>query len=603
MAAGGPRSCTERPWDHWVAALGRDQPLRDHPLASSPSTATPSPSPNPDAGSVSGSGSGSRKREGRPRLRRALQPLHGQLPAAPPLLALCALCGAAIALCAARAHLVERHATPLPPLPLPPPPPVLPLTPPPAPPPLPPPHRHKRRSRTHDHQHVSEPVVPDLPPPDTPPIAPPPPPPPPPVVWIEPEPPKRVEPEIVEPVEPVAAYQEEAPAAAPAPAPAPIPTPERIEPVQTVPAKSKLKSSKSSSNKPKYAVREFDPNKHCGVVTGDVTKPCTRSLTCKSHALSLRRMVSGRIKPFDALLAEHRAAKQGVLPAPTPPPPPIVAVSPGLSSPILPVPTPIEVSLPTFTAASPDRKPPTAGYYSTILPPAVVETLPIAVPEEADLVPLLHGDVVECLGGQIDIAEPQQPPPPPPAPEIPQLPEYRPSDVHWYANSPRPLAACTFSTCQMGNALLLSKRLATVRSDFKSTVVRQHAKGGSSNSFYNFSQGGLAKAVHVNSGVKYTVPKVRKLVMACPAFSGTGVKTDPNVYYNNQSGSGRQNGHLFASKRPFLDDFEDETKCMRTSGPSVNSVRGDLKVTKHSSQTDMLELNFMFDPLMANEKC
>ncbi|XP_070558265.1 ataxin-7-like protein 1 isoform X2 [Ptychodera flava] len=56
--------------------------------------------------------------------------------------------------------------------------------------------------------------------------------------------------------------------------------------------------------------REFDANKHCGVWINDIQKHCTRSLTCKTHALSLRRAVQGRRKPFDELLAEHRARRE-----------------------------------------------------------------------------------------------------------------------------------------------------------------------------------------------------------------------------------------------------------------------------------------------------
>lgn len=70
--------------------------------------------------------------------------------------------------------------------------------------------------------------------------------------------------------------------------------------------------SKSSSMDRKNLLlkdREYDADRHCGVLTGDLLKPCTRSLTCKSHSLSLRRMVSGRSKPFDKLLTEHRATK------------------------------------------------------------------------------------------------------------------------------------------------------------------------------------------------------------------------------------------------------------------------------------------------------
>ncbi|KAJ1161297.1 hypothetical protein NDU88_001784 [Pleurodeles waltl] len=53
--------------------------------------------------------------------------------------------------------------------------------------------------------------------------------------------------------------------------------------------------------------RVFDPNKHCGVLDPETKKPCTRSLTCKTHSLSHRRAVPGRHKHFDILLAEHKA--------------------------------------------------------------------------------------------------------------------------------------------------------------------------------------------------------------------------------------------------------------------------------------------------------
>ncbi|XP_022333263.2 uncharacterized protein LOC111130463 [Crassostrea virginica] len=59
--------------------------------------------------------------------------------------------------------------------------------------------------------------------------------------------------------------------------------------------------------------REYDCNKHCGVIVEETGKSCTRSLTCKTHALSLRRKVPGRRKPFDDLLKEHREAKEILL--------------------------------------------------------------------------------------------------------------------------------------------------------------------------------------------------------------------------------------------------------------------------------------------------
>ncbi|XP_076358614.1 uncharacterized protein LOC143251125 isoform X2 [Tachypleus tridentatus] len=61
--------------------------------------------------------------------------------------------------------------------------------------------------------------------------------------------------------------------------------------------------------------REYDPNIHCGVVISETGKPCTHSLTCKTHPLSMRRKVSGRRKKFDELLADHRASKEATLKA------------------------------------------------------------------------------------------------------------------------------------------------------------------------------------------------------------------------------------------------------------------------------------------------
>nr|KAG5711310.1 hypothetical protein BaRGS_006007 [Batillaria attramentaria] len=90
--------------------------------------------------------------------------------------------------------------------------------------------------------------------------------------------------------------------------------------MSTVSSSNSSSKSKKSPKERKFLPckdREFDPNKHCGVVTEDAGKgrPCTRSLTCKTHALGLRRAVQGRKKPFDELLREHKAAKEALLKA------------------------------------------------------------------------------------------------------------------------------------------------------------------------------------------------------------------------------------------------------------------------------------------------
>ncbi|CAL8338145.1 unnamed protein product [Lota lota] len=72
----------------------------------------------------------------------------------------------------------------------------------------------------------------------------------------------------------------------------------------------KQESSNASSRRHLYkrlSDREFNPDIHCGVMDMTARKPCTRSLTCKTHSLSQRRAVTGRRKRFDTLLAEHKS--------------------------------------------------------------------------------------------------------------------------------------------------------------------------------------------------------------------------------------------------------------------------------------------------------
>ena len=65
--------------------------------------------------------------------------------------------------------------------------------------------------------------------------------------------------------------------------------------------------------KPTGREREYDPNKHCGVWDADAKRNCTRSLTCKSHSVYLKRKVINRSGPFDELLAAHKAEKEAAL--------------------------------------------------------------------------------------------------------------------------------------------------------------------------------------------------------------------------------------------------------------------------------------------------
>ncbi|KAJ2483267.1 Glucosamine-6-phosphate isomerase (Glucosamine-6-phosphate deaminase) (GNPDA) (GlcN6P deaminase) [Coemansia sp. RSA 2131] len=51
----------------------------------------------------------------------------------------------------------------------------------------------------------------------------------------------------------------------------------------------------------------LDLDRQCGVVAEAGTAPCTRSLTCKTHSMAMKRAVRGRSNMFDALLQAHLA--------------------------------------------------------------------------------------------------------------------------------------------------------------------------------------------------------------------------------------------------------------------------------------------------------
>ncbi|KAJ8261854.1 hypothetical protein GJAV_G00159230 [Gymnothorax javanicus] len=74
----------------------------------------------------------------------------------------------------------------------------------------------------------------------------------------------------------------------------------------TILDKKQQNGTKGSRPYKRISGRIFDPNKHCGVLDPESKRPCTRSLTCKTHSLTHRRAVPGRKKLFDSLLAEHK---------------------------------------------------------------------------------------------------------------------------------------------------------------------------------------------------------------------------------------------------------------------------------------------------------
>ncbi|XP_054832846.1 ataxin-7 isoform X2 [Eublepharis macularius] len=94
----------------------------------------------------------------------------------------------------------------------------------------------------------------------------------------------------------------------------PLPSPGQIlngKGLLPVPPYLEKKQDETTNNRKflhkRLSEREFDPDIYCGVVDIETKKPCTRSLTCKTHSLTQRRAVQGRRKRFDLLLAEHKS--------------------------------------------------------------------------------------------------------------------------------------------------------------------------------------------------------------------------------------------------------------------------------------------------------
>jgi hypothetical protein len=77
--------------------------------------------------------------------------------------------------------------------------------------------------------------------------------------------------------------------------------------------KPKKKKKKKDKDEPRKVIplkdRAFHPDQHCGVCLPEEAHPCTRSLTCKTHSIALRRAVAGRSHSFDTLLAAHKKAR------------------------------------------------------------------------------------------------------------------------------------------------------------------------------------------------------------------------------------------------------------------------------------------------------
>ncbi|XP_038191714.1 ataxin-7-like protein 1 isoform X7 [Arvicola amphibius] len=232
------------------------------------------------------------------------------------------------------------------------------------------------------------------------------------------------------------------------------PSPEKIlngKAVLSAAIDKKHPNGAKTSNKPyrRLSEREFDPNKHCGVLDPETKKPCTRSLTCKTHSLSHRRAVPGRKKQFDLLLAEHKAksrekevkehlltSAREILPNP-PPPGPVPDFLQGSSGSSVP-----EPKVPS---------PPKARPLNSVLPrPSSANSISSSTSSNQSAytpelpLPPAGGDLASRLSsdeGEMDGAE-----------------ESEKLDCQFSAHHPRPLAFCSFGSRLMGRGFYVFDR-------------------------------------------------------------------------------------------------------------------------------------------------
>ncbi|XP_066973447.1 mucin-2-like isoform X1 [Macrobrachium rosenbergii] len=271
--------------------------------------------------------------------------------------------------------------------------------------------------------------------------------------------------------------------------------------------------------------REYDAEVHCGVLVPETGKPCTRSLTCKTHSLTLRRNVVGRSKKFDELLLEHRAAKEAQTRAAKPP-----DAAASL----------IQGTPPRGSSVA------TTGSGGMVIggaaatSPLLVKTLggpstTVVTPSDPSPNPTLHHHPMDPPSTPSHIHA--TPPSPaywqPPSRIVPAL---VPADNFYVREPPKPLATCTYNCRRLGGYLATDHRMDLLRNAFRNALKKPHPGSViSDSSISNTLNIGGTQERFVN--VKPLLAK--KLQLTVPSGSG-GSKDGISV-------STGYNGHIHVS--------------------------------------------------------
>nr|XP_045611434.1 uncharacterized protein LOC123766405 isoform X2 [Procambarus clarkii] len=311
--------------------------------------------------------------------------------------------------------------------------------------------------------------------------------------------------------------------------------------------------------------REYDPEVHCGVVVAETGKPCTRSLTCKAHSLSLRRAVMGRSKKFDELLLEHRAAKEAQTKAAKPP-----DAAAGLIQ------------------GTPPRGPvlTTTGSGGMVVggaattSPLLVKSLggtasTIVTPGDPSPNPPLHHPMDPPSTPSHTHATPPSPAYWPPTSRIP--PALVPADNFYVREPPKPLATCSYNCRRLGGYLASDHRADLLRSAFRNALKKPHPGSVlTDSSISNTLNIGGTQERFVN--VKPLLAK--KLQLTVPSGSGTKDGISVSTGYNGHIHVGNSMGIVNSSAVAATLKRPTQTETLKNNSSPITSAKNKNKKVK-----------------------
>ncbi|XP_053642925.2 mucin-2 isoform X1 [Cherax quadricarinatus] len=311
--------------------------------------------------------------------------------------------------------------------------------------------------------------------------------------------------------------------------------------------------------------REYDPEVHCGVVVAETGKPCTRSLTCKAHSLTLRRAVTGRSKKFDDLLLEHRAAKEAQTRAAKPP-----DAATGL------------------VQGTPPRGPVMATTSSggmvvggaAATSPLLVKSLggtatTIVTPGDPSPNPPLHHPMDPPSTPSHTHATPPSPAYWPPTPRIP--PALVPADNFYVREPPKPLATCSYNCRRLGGYLASDHRADLLRSAFRNALKKPHPGSVlTDSSISNALNIGGTQERFVN--VKPLLAK--KLQLTVPSGSGSKDGISVSTGYNGHIHVGNSMGIVNSSAVAATLKRPTQAETLKNNATPITSAKNKNKKVK-----------------------